>query len=96
MVQKVTIFEPHFDGASFGPTFGESETTDEAVDEEAVVEAEAESGGFPLGRVVLMLGVSAVATVVARRLARRFGGEASEDEDIDIAGFEESEAPMTQ
>lgn len=74
MVQKITLFELHFDGASFGPVNASDEpTTDEpAVEEDVASDADvSKSGGGRkiLGLVVASVVVSVVVAAIARRLA---------------------------
>ncbi len=81
MVSKITILEPHFDGAQFGPaSLGEAEP-----DEEEEVEAEGGSRARPLVAIgVLVLGV--LAAVAARR---RLGGVDTEEVSLSAPPVEE-------
>lgn len=85
MARNITIFELHFDGARFGPTFGD-ETAD---DEEAGFEAERASeyddtaDGSRVVPVVPVLAALAVGFVVGRRLVRRFRSDGSEQVTFD-------------
>lgn len=97
---EVTLFEFDLEGAQFGPKevdvperfSGRTETEPEeaTTDVEAETDAEDESGGPSLGRMVLMaIVVSVVATLVARRLR---GGD-DEAETTQIEFDEDEEAP---
>lgn len=76
MVSKITIFEPHFHDAQFGPTVHQTDTEDP----EAVAtgeQADEESTGRSRLAPVLVLAIVAVAGIaIARRLR---GGEAEFD-----------------
>lgn len=87
MVEKITLFEPHFDGATFGPgTSSPESTADETVVEEAIAsggDVTGSSGGR--GRKILGLVVaSVVVSIVASTIARRLAG----DEDFEAIEFE--------
>jgi len=88
MVREITMFELHFDGARFGPSFGSEE--DDASDDEHVdadVESDEESsGGSKLKPLVAVAGLVLVVMAI-RRL--RSGGD---EEDYDIPIGEESES----
>jgi hypothetical protein len=97
MVQKITLFEPHFDGAQFGPSVmgGEGEDIEELVEDAAEstdIEVsgdieESASGGSRLRRVFTFVVMAGIATAVGRMAFRRFGGDES-----DTLEFEDDEA----
>jgi len=99
MVQKITLVELHFDGASFGNTTTESESTsDETLGEEELTADEDASGaGGSRGRKVLGLVVaSVVVSAVVSTIARRIAGGSDEFEAIefDSGSDSESEEPI--
>lgn len=83
MVSKITIFEPHFDGAQFGPA---SLPTDEpAVGSEAPdadVAIESKSRGRSLGRSVLVIGGIAAGLLIGMKAIRRT--RTTEPESVEI------------
>jgi hypothetical protein len=100
MVQKITLFEPHFDGAQFGPSVmgGADDDTEEAAESTDIEvsgdEAEATSGGSRLRRVFTFVVVAGVATAVGRLAFRRFG--ADESDVLDVEDDEATEEPAIQ
>lgn len=93
MARKITMFELHFDGARFGPSFGsESEEEGESVDVESDYDdeydsSEDESGGSKLKPLLAVAGVVLLVTA-ARRIAKRRRSEGDYGIEID----EESES----
>ena len=83
MVSKITIFEPHFDGAQFGPA---SLPNDGDTDEPTApaVEDTAQSTGRSRGRSILVggaaLSIALLIGFVAARRSLQPAGEAVEDE----------------
>lgn len=75
-MEKLTLFELHFDDAQFGPrslnddTDAETTMTDEPVDAES-------AGG---SRILRLVAASIVFSLIATAIARRFAGD---DADID-------------
>jgi hypothetical protein len=97
MVQKITLFELHFDGASFGNTTAESESTsDETMAEEALTgdEDASETGGSRGRKVLGLVVASVVVSVVVSTIARRIAGEDEEFEAIEFESESESEEPI--
>ncbi|MFQ3294283.1 MAG: hypothetical protein ACI8VE_001353 [Natrialbaceae archaeon] len=92
MVQKITLFEPHFDGATVGPSPTES-TTEEAVLEEDITSdgGVPESGGSR-GRKILALVVASITiSVIVSVAARRFVGDEDEFEAVEFDTDEDAE-----
>ncbi|MFP4625575.1 MAG: hypothetical protein ACLFNI_03165 [Natronomonas sp.] len=99
MVTKITLFEPHFDGAQFGPTSlpddlvpGATASDDDSDVDESSETAEPESGSgmSKLGLVLAAGGVTLgmfVGALAVRRLRRRGGStdgdSGSEDADLE-------------
>lgn len=90
MARKITMFELHFDGASFGPTFGA--TDEERPDDETDVgagtadEESADASGRSRVRTALpVVGAVAVLSVLGGLAARRFraGGYDADSEDAE-------------
>ena len=83
MVSKITIFEPHFDGAQFGPA---SLPNDGDTDERTApaVEGAAQSSARSRGRSILVggaaLSIALLIGFVAARRALQSAGESGEDE----------------
>ncbi|MFT4930794.1 MAG: hypothetical protein ACI91T_000667 [Natronomonas sp.] len=87
MVEKITLFEPHFDGATFGPANSSAEsTTDETVVEEAIdTDRDVTGSNGGRGRKIIGLVVaSVVVSVVVSTIARRLAG----DDDFEAIEFE--------
>lgn len=84
MVSKITIFEPHFDGAQFGPASLESDEpaveTDVTEDETAT---EVETRGRSLGRSLMgIVGIGA-GLMIGIRIIRRTRSKKSESVEIE-------------
>jgi hypothetical protein len=83
MVSKITIFEPHFDGAQFGPA---SLPTDEpgvgSETPDADVAVESKSRGRPLGRSVFVIGGIVGGLLIGMRAIRRI--RTTEPESVEI------------
>lgn len=72
MVSKITIFEPHFDGAQFGPaSLSSNEPTVESDAADADVAIESKSRGQSLGLPALVIGGIAAGLFVGLRAIRR-------------------------
>lgn len=92
MVSKITIFEPHFDGAQFGPrSIGseEPENASIAPDEGQMVSSdeedeESQTAGRSRGRMMLGLGLATFFVFLAVALARR-GRMEELDEDFEVS-----------
>lgn len=102
MVEKITLFEPHFDGTQFGPTVGDdagersptgnAETTVAAESDET-----ARPSGSRAGRFLVAVGAIAVLAAMGRFAVRRFrvaddDGEDVAFEDVDVDAPEEPRA----
>jgi hypothetical protein len=90
MVQKITLFEPHFDGATFGPgTSSSDEPTEESMAEEPIAaDADVTESGGGRGRKILGLVVaSVVVSVAVSAIARRLAG----DDDFEAIEFDGNE-----
>jgi len=97
-IQKLTFFELHFDGATFGPVGSSSESP---TDEETLVgdETDAEREGMETGssggilrKLALAVGVSIAVSLIATAIAKRFAGDDDEDFDtVDLAADTGSE-----
>lgn len=101
-IQKLTFFELHFDGATFGPV---GSSTESSPDEETIVEdetgAEIEemetgAGGSVLRKLALAVGVSIAVSLIATAIAKRFAGddEAFESVDFEADTDAETEEPI--
>lgn len=92
MVSKITIFEPHFDGAQFGPASIGSEEPAEAVvapDESEMVSSSDEgegpqTTGRSRGRAMLGLGLATFFVFLAVAFARR-GRNGGVEEDVEVS-----------
>lgn len=72
MVSKITIFEPHFDGAQFGPTsLSSDEPTVESDVPDADVAVDSKSRSQSLGLLVLVIGGIAAGLLIGMRAIRR-------------------------
>lgn len=90
MVSKITIFEPHFDGAQFGPTsIGDEESPAEQAPEEI---AESEPRGRSPGRAMLAVGGITMGLLLGFAALRR--ARSSESEPLEIEDGSISTAPM--
>lgn len=100
MVTKITLFEPHFDGAQFGPTSlpddllpGATATDEDASAESTGETAEIESGtGFGRMRLLAAVGAMTVGVLVGAFAVRRLRGRGSSEEDtaeLDVETEEE-------
>lgn len=93
MAHKITIFEPHFDGAIIGPST--SKTAEETMpDSDEMAETSVES---PTGsRLRPMLGiVGLIASVmISRRVIRRF--RSADSDDLEIQLDESSDATVAE
>lgn len=90
MVSKITIFEPHFDGAQFGPTSIESgESMDDA---EAASEDAEDAQGRSLLRIAALFGAIIVGLVVGLRMIRRT--EVMDTESVEIEEHAADEMAM--
>lgn len=67
MVSKITIFEPHFDGARFGPAMVEGDDETETPATEA---AEASRTRSPLPGLLALVGIVVAIGLLARRRGR--------------------------
>lgn len=91
MVSKITIFEPHFDGAQFGPSsIGESDVDMDSSDETVVA-----SSGWGVPWRKLLAGTVLAGLVLGMFAMRRFqkGRDSAVDapgQSIDEAGIEEA------
>jgi hypothetical protein len=107
MVSKITLFEPHFDGAQIGPKTLKSGTPSEtaptrdsraATSDSATLETGSKTGRMPRLRTLVGVGVF-VSTLMAGLFAwRRFRGRGKsdeEDEQIDTATIEEHRSEAT-
>lgn len=88
MVAKITLFEPHFDGAQIGPaTIGTDEKADVADELETVENADSEPKSRSIGRPPLRLAVglgivlSAIAAGILVRRRRAKPTDESSDSD---------------
>lgn len=86
MVTKITLFEPHFDGAQFGPTSLPDDILpgDTATDEDESADPQSETeSGTGLGRMRLLAAVGALtAGLLAGAFAvRRLRGRGTPEED---------------
>jgi hypothetical protein len=84
MVSKITIFEPHFDDAQFGPSVMDSETASESTEPDVRTGDAEGSRGPSAGRTVFVLGAVAaglLAGLAAVRRARRADPESVEIEE---------------
>lgn len=86
MVSKITFFEPHFDGALFGPATGPSdESAVEADAPDADIAGEVETGRRPLGRTVTVaLGIATglLIGMMAIRRSKARESKAVENEEL--------------
>jgi len=82
MVDKITIFEPHFDGAQFGPTIGAEHDEPVEATEEMAEEESPSSGGSR--RRLLLAGLFFVVIAAAIALRQKMNG----DMDIEISEIE--------
>ena len=90
MVEKLTLFELHFDGATFGPTVSPEATSDETVAEDEIPAEEAATNSGGRGRKVIGLVVaSIVVSVVVSTIARRLAGD--DEMDFETVDFESEE-----
>lgn len=72
MVSKITIFEPHFDGAQFGPaSLPTDEPTVGSEAPDADVAVESKSRGRSLGGSVLVIGGIVAGLLIGMRAIRR-------------------------
>lgn len=94
MVEKISLFELHFDGATFGPTSSAESPSEGTVAEEEIpaAEAAAKSGGGRGRKVVGLVVASIVVSVVVSAIARRLVGDDG-FEAIDVDG-DEDENPI--
>ncbi|WP_458189931.1 hypothetical protein [Haladaptatus sp. NG-WS-4] len=93
MARKITMFELHFDGAHFGPSFGEEETP---MADEETTDAEIPVNSSSVTRtLVSAVGSVAVASFVGWMAIRRFRGGRGED-DIEITDVEAMATPIDQ
>lgn len=97
MVEKITLFEPHFDGATFGPgALSPESTTDETVVEETI-DSDGDVAGSGGGRGRKLLGLvvaSVVVSVVVSTIARKLAG-GDDFEAIEFEGHEDqAEEPI--
>lgn len=72
MVERITIFEPHIEGAQFGPSFSSETDADEA---DATGGTAASS---PVGRIVAIVILGLVAVYAYRAITGNGGDEADE------------------
>lgn len=83
MVSKITIFEPHFDGAQFGPaSLPSDEPAVESDAPDANVAVESEPRGRSLGRSVLVIGGIVAGLLIGMRAIRR--ARTTEPESVEI------------
>lgn len=81
MVSKITIFEPHFDGAQFGPATLQTDSDEEGA-ETSPAHADDEAAGVNPAYLVLGSVLLAVfAAIVARAASRRRAEAPSTDAD---------------
>jgi len=82
MVSKITIFEPHFDGAQFGPaSLSGEEPAVESDDPDADVAVESKSRGRSLSRFALVIGGIAAGLLLGMGAIRRT--QTTEPESVD-------------
>lgn len=95
MVSKITIFEPHFDGAQFGPASlpGDDPAVESAVPD-AGVNTESETSGSSVGRPLLLIGAMAAGLFLGLRVVRR--RMASESDPVEIEEREAEEPLLKQ
>lgn len=79
MVSKITIFEPHFDGAQFGPASVGNDHPEETTVEEAE-----ETRGRSRGRTILGLGFVSLALLAGVVAARRIRSGTADTESVEI------------
>lgn len=87
-MEKLTLFELHFDGAQFGPRNLGDDADDGATED---VESE-QSGGR---RVLRLVAASILFSLIATAIARRFAGDDSEigiEEDVEDISIDPIEA----
>lgn len=93
MVTKITVFEPHFDGAQFGPaSIGpevDAREPDTSVANERV-EDESENGSTgPRRTVVVLAAALSLLAVVGALAARRMMGSPSDEESRTVSTADE-------
>jgi len=84
MVTKITLFEPHFDGAQFGPASipgGDPGDENDSADREDANQSESRSGGRPIKLAGLAILVALIAGIVARRFRSESKPERGEIDD---------------
>lgn len=84
MVSKITIFEPHFHDAQFGPTMLEgdgTETDPESTDDDSVT---ASSGSSRLAPLFVLLGLVVVGGLLARRRSQEDEVDADAMAEIEV------------
>lgn len=91
MVSKITIFEPHFDGAQFGPASlpGDDAAAESPV-RDAGVASDSETSGRSVGRRLFLVGALAAGLFLGLRAVRRQMGRETEPVEIEK---QESDAP---
>jgi hypothetical protein len=94
MVSKITIFEPHFEGAQFGPaSLPGHEPAVASAAPDADVTAETEVGAQSVRRPLLLIGAMAAAFLLGLRAIRR--RMARETDAVEIEERDTDEATLT-
>ena len=90
MVSKITLIEPHFDGAQFGPASmpGDEAERPESAATEVPIESE-EPTGSSRSRWLLAAGLVTVVAVLAAVASRRRSGEEADDGDAEAEDADE-------
>ncbi|WP_458207829.1 hypothetical protein [Haladaptatus sp. NG-SE-30] len=86
MARKITMFELHFDGAHFGPSFGEEkeEKMKEVMEEETVDDSEsAESAPTRSRTMFAVVGAMVVISALGSLVFRRFRGGRGDDFEVE-------------
>lgn len=92
MVQKITVFEPHFDGATFGHSSTESTTEETGLEEDITSDGGVPESSGGRGRKILALLVASITiSILVSAAARRFGGDEDEFEAVEFDTDEDGE-----
>jgi hypothetical protein len=94
MVSKITVFEPHFDGAQFGPaSLPGTEAGVQSAAPDAEMPSESEASGRSVGRPLVLIAAIVAGLFLGLRAVRR--RMASETEPVEIDEQEGNKRTVT-